>query len=94
MYIGVCEVKLRAVWVHSLKEKRMIVRRITDRVAQKFNVSIAEIADLDVHQSIIIGIASISNSRDVVEQTLDKVVDFIESITDAEILDINIELIN
>ena len=94
MYIGVCEIKLRAVWVHSLKEKRMVVRRITERVAQKFNVSITEIADLDIHQSIIIGVAAISNSKEMLEKRLDQVIDFIENITDAEILDINIELIS
>ncbi|MGL4344011.1 MAG: DUF503 domain-containing protein [Cellulosilyticaceae bacterium] len=94
MNVGVCEIKLRAVWVQSLKEKRMVVRRITERVANKFNVSIAEIEDLDKHQSIIIGIAVVSNSREMVQKILDQVVDFVESITDAEVLDVDIEVIN
>lgn len=94
MYIGTCEVKLRVSWVHSLKEKRMVVRRITERIVHKFNISIAEVDDLDIHQSIIIGMACVSNSRQIVEQTLDHVLKYMEEITEAEILDIDIEVIS
>lgn len=94
MYIGTCEVKLRASWVHSLKEKRMVVRRITERIAHKFNISIAEVDDLDIHQSIIIGMACVSNSRQIAEQILDNVLKYMEEITEAEILDIDIEVIS
>lgn len=94
MYIGIGEVKLRAPWVHSLKEKRMVVRRITERVAHKFNVSIAEVSDLDIHQSIVIGMATVSNSKEIAEQVINSIVEFIEGITDAEILSIDIEVIS
>ena len=39
-YITVYKITLRASYVHSLKEKRMIVRSITQRLKNKFNISI------------------------------------------------------
>ena len=61
MIIGIGTIYLRANWVHSLKEKRMIVKSITAKVRNKFNVSIAEVENQDIHQSIVLGIASVSN---------------------------------
>ena len=43
MLVGVCCVELYLTSVQSLKEKRGIVKSIKTRIAQKFNVSIAEV---------------------------------------------------
>lgn len=44
MKILVMEVSIRVSWVNSLKEKRMIVRSITQRLKNKFNISIGEVS--------------------------------------------------
>ena len=93
MVIGTGKVYLHANWVHSLKEKRMIVKSITAKVQNKFNVSVAEIEDLDLHQSIVIGLACVSNSTKVANSIIQSVVNFIESNTEAELLDYQIEII-
>ena len=62
MKIGYLEIKLGAPWVHSLKEKRMIVRSIIAKVRQSFNVSIHEIGTQDEHQIITLGVTTGSNS--------------------------------
>jgi uncharacterized protein YlxP (DUF503 family) len=93
MIIGTGKVYLHANWVHSLKEKRMIVKSITAKVQNKFNISVAEIEDMDLHQSIVIGLACVSNSSKVANSTIQNAVNFIESNTEAELLDYQIEII-
>lgn len=93
MIIGTGKVHLHANWVHSLKEKRMIVKSITAKVQNKFNISVAEIEDMDLHQSIVIGLACVSNSVKVANSTIQNAVNFIESNTEAELLDYQIEII-
>lgn len=88
MIIGVASIKLYAPWVHSLKEKRMVVKSIITKVQNKFNVSITEVDEHDTHQTIIIGIACIAGTVALASSTIDKVIRFTEENTDAEILDI------
>ena len=51
--------RLRASWVHSLKEKRMIVKSLIAKLQNRFHVSAAEIDEQDTHQIIVIGVAAI-----------------------------------
>ena len=88
MKILLIKIELRAEWVHSLKEKRMIVLSLCKRLTNKFNVSVSEVDHQDVHQSIVIGICSVGTSRDVLQALKEKILDFIEDNTDAELLKI------
>ena len=45
MNIATITLRLHAPWVHSLKEKRMIVKSIIAKLQNKFHVSSAEILD-------------------------------------------------
>ncbi len=45
MFVATIIFKLRAPWVHSLKEKRMIVKSLVAKLQNKFHVSEAEIMD-------------------------------------------------
>ncbi len=84
-------VKLRASWVHSLKEKRMIVRSIVQKLKNKFNVSVSEIDDRDIHQIIVIGIVGICGNSSHTDYIMENIIDFIEIHTDAELIDITKE---
>ncbi len=57
MKILIMRLELRAEWVNSLKEKRMIVLSLTKRISNKFNVSVSEVDLQDVHERIGIGIS-------------------------------------
>jgi uncharacterized protein YlxP (DUF503 family) len=92
MIVATAQLKFYAPWVHSLKEKRMVVKSIIAKTHHKFPVSIAEVADQDVHQSIIIGIAYISGTVSFADQVMDKVISFIEKNTEAELVDIQREI--
>lgn len=89
MIVGVLEIRLRAVWVESLKQKRMIVKSLIAKIRNKFNVSAAEVSDNDNHKIIVIGIAYISNEIVQIDSALDNIINFIENNTEAEILNID-----
>lgn len=93
MVIGTAQIQLSASWVHSLKEKRMVVKSIVDKVKNKFNVSVAEVDTQDYHQTITIGIACVSNDNRHADSMLSQVINFIEDNTDAVVQDIHTELI-
>ncbi|MDF2890357.1 MAG: hypothetical protein K0R80_724 [Clostridia bacterium] len=93
MIIGTGKIYLYASWVHSLKEKRMVVKSVIDKVKHRFNVSIAEIENLDMHQSIVIGIACVSNSTKHANSSIQNVIEYIEQNTDAVLENIEIEIL-
>lgn len=58
----------------------------------KFNVSVSEIDEQDIHQTIVIGIAGIGGTSAQLDSTMENIVNFIESNTDAEIIGIEEEV--
>lgn len=92
MKIAALTLKLYAPWVHSLKEKRMIVKSLLAKLRNKFQVSAAEINDQDVHQSIIIGIAAIVPHNAQADSIMEEIVRFVEETTEAEIVEEEREL--
>ena len=79
--------RLRASWVHSLKEKRTIVKRLVAKLQNRFHVSAAEIEEQDVHRSIVIGVAAIVPNNAFADSLMDEISSFVESNTEAEITD-------
>lgn len=93
MKILVMKLEFRAEWVHSLKEKRMIVLSVCKRLSNKFSISVAEVDFQDIHQSIGIGISAVGTSKDILYSLKEKIIDFVEDNTDAELLKIEEEII-
>ncbi len=87
MRIATITFRLRAPWVHSLKEKRMIVKSLVAKLQNKFHVSAAEIDEQDVHQIIVIGVASIVPHNAMADSLMDEISEFVESNTEAEIVE-------
>ncbi len=93
MIIGSAEIKMHIPWSHSLKEKRMVVKSILAKVQNKFNVSVAETGEQDIHQIALIGLACVAPDGNTAQGILDNIISYIESITDAEVIDIQKEII-
>ncbi len=94
MSVGVCRVKLRFPENLSLKGKRQILKSITARLRNKFNVSVAEVDDQELWQLATLGICCVSNNNRYTNEVLSKAVDFIISgRLDVEILDYEIEIL-
>ena len=71
--IGVMTLELRIEHAHSLKEKRHVVKSLKDRLRLKFNVSVAEIDDMDLHNSAVLAVATVSPSRPFAEKVMQAV---------------------
>ena len=94
MNVGVCKVSLRLPENLSLKGKRQVVKSITARVGNKFNVSIAEVDDQNLWQLATLGICCVSNDKRYTNEVLSKVVNFItNSRFEVEILNCEIEIL-
>lgn len=93
MFIGTLKIQLIADWCHSLKEKRMVVNKIIDNCRHRFNISISEFEDLDMHNSIILGIALVSNNKIHAESSIQKILNYIEDLTEAIVANYFIEII-
>ena len=68
--VGVMTLELRIEQAHSLKEKRHVVKGLKERLRNKFNVSVAEIDDMDLHNSAVLAVATVSSSRPFAEKVL------------------------
>lgn len=76
---------------HSLKEKRMILRRLKDGLGTRFNVSVAEVGFQDLWQRSLLAAAMVSNSRASVEQQSARVIQEVEQIAPSELVRHHVE---
>jgi len=94
MNVGVCKVQLRLPENLSLKGKRQVLKSITTRVRNKFDVSVGEVDDQDLWQLATLGICCVSNSGRYANEVLSKVVDFIVySRFEVEVVSYEIEIL-
>jgi len=71
-----------------------VLKSITSRVANKFNVSVAEVDDNDTWQLATLGISCVSNDKRHANEILSRVADYISDARfEVEILDYKIEII-
>lgn len=94
MIIGACTIVLHLPGVHSLKEKRSIVKSVLARLRNEFNVSTAEVDAQDSHGRAVLGIACVSASSEYARGQLEAVVRWIEEQRpDVPVIDYEIELL-
>jgi uncharacterized protein YlxP (DUF503 family) len=92
--VGICKVKLRLPDNLSLKGKRQVVKSVTARLKNKFNVSVAEVEDNDLWQLATIAICFVSNDKRFTNEVLSKAVEMVvNSQGDFEMLDYEIEIL-
>jgi uncharacterized protein YlxP (DUF503 family) len=63
MFVGVARLTLQIADSGSLKSKRQVLRRVTERLKARFNVSVAEVEDQDLWQRATIALAVVSADR-------------------------------
>jgi uncharacterized protein YlxP (DUF503 family) len=78
MHVGILTLHLSLEGAHSLKDKRQVVRSLTQHLRNKFNASVAEVADLDVWRRATVGVAVVSNDPRFANQVLSQVVNHVE----------------
>jgi len=92
MFVGVCTIELHIPESGSLKTKRQSLRSIKDRIRNTFNVSVAEVDGNDLWQKSSLAVAAVSNDKAHLNQTLDHVVNMVQSVPELSLLDYHIEI--
>ncbi len=95
MNVGICRIKLHISESQSLKDKRRIVKSVITRLKNQYNISVAEVDDQDLWQLVTLGISCVSNQNQHVEETLSRVMSFIENnYPELEIVDRQTEILS
>lgn len=94
MVVGILRLTLFLPENHSLKGKRGVIKKIKSRVANVFNVSIAECDAHDLWQRAVLGICQVGTDVPHVDGALRQVVRFIEDLQVAEVGEDHIEVIH
>lgn len=94
MVIGVAVITLRLHECRSLKAKRRIIKSIIQKIRNNFNVSVSEVGSNDIYQKGEIGIAMAGTDRQLINSKIDKLLNLIDDIGLAEIVDTDMEIIN
>jgi len=92
MVVGVCTVDIHFPESGSLKSKRQILKRIKDRIRNRFNVSLAEVENNDLWQRTTLGVAAVANQGKFVNQILSQVIEHLQTESGIVVLDYSMEL--
>ena len=79
MTIGLLEAKFSLPEAHSLKDKRMLVRSMKERVIARMNVSAAEVDNQDFWKSAKFAFVTVSGDRKIAEKRISDLLTFIRS---------------
>jgi len=91
--IGTLKVTLYIPESGSLKSKRRVLRSIKDRLRSQFNVSVAEVEHHDLWQKTAIAVALVTKDRKHADQSLQKILNRIESYRLAEVIGVEREIL-
>lgn len=93
MIIGICTCEIFIYNANSLKAKRSVVKSIIEKSKNRFNISISEVGENDKWQRGLIAFATVSNDKKIVEETLERVIEFFNSYSEIEIISIEKEIL-
>lgn len=93
MVIGCLQASISIPSAQSLKDKRMVLRSLKDRMLNKMNVSVAEVDHQDVWKSCILAVVTVAAGKDVVERRLSDVSAFIRSNPEIVLVDFRLEIL-
>jgi uncharacterized protein YlxP (DUF503 family) len=87
MTVGIARLTLFLSASHSLKEKRMVLRRLKAHVREKFNAAIAEVGENELWQRAAVGVTVVGNEKAHTEASLDEVIRFVREHADVTHVD-------
>lgn len=91
MIVAVMSVELYLPGSLSLKDKRAVLRRLKDRIGNKFNVSIAEVDYQDKWQRAQLGVAQVGADYKYLEKSMHLIFDIMDNADDCEVIEHLIE---
>ncbi|MFH0839178.1 MAG: DUF503 domain-containing protein [Candidatus Omnitrophota bacterium] len=93
MFVGVLRLELYLTDGLSLKDKRMRLKSLIERLKNKFNISISEVDEQDKWQKAVLGVAFIGNDKNFVHKVLCKVVDSVRDNRNMDIVNYSTEIL-
>jgi len=93
MIIGILKLELFLPVPNSLKAKRAILKKVINRLRNTFNISVSELDYQDLWQRSVIGVSIIGSEKRYLNGVMDKVVDFVETVDDVQLLNYSLEFI-
>ncbi|MGW8377855.1 DUF503 domain-containing protein [Streptomyces sp. ODS28] len=88
MYVGTLSFDLLLGDVHSLKQKRSVVRPIVAELQRKYAVSVAETGEQDLYRRATIGLAAVSGNPGHVTDVLDRCERLVAARPEVELLSV------
>ena len=92
MIIGVLTLDFRLHGHRSLKDKRKVSLSLKQKLRNKFNVAVAEVEAMDVHDRLVLGVVTTANETTKVESRLAKAMAMVEAISPVELTRCNTEI--
>jgi uncharacterized protein len=89
--VGLLHLELHVVQASSLKDKRQVIKSFKDRLANRFNVSVAEVDRLDNHRYAVLAVAMVSNDKQYIEGALQQIVRLASTHRDMLLANSNVE---
>lgn len=86
MLIGAALIELSLPDAESIKARRRVARAVTDRLRQRFNLSVAEVGDPDDRHRVRLGCVAVGIDRGRLHSHLEGVLRFVERLGLAEIV--------
>lgn len=94
MVVGICQLTFHLPGIRSLKGKRQIVRKLCERLRNRFQISVSEVGAQDRYQEARIGIALVSNEARVLHSLLDNILEAITQMQLAPLVDRQFEILH
>lgn len=91
MKVGTLCIRLMIRDAASLKDKRRVIKSLKDRIRNKFNAAVAEVAEQDLWQKVVLGVVTVGNDGQFINSVLSQIINFILAITSIEIIDYSLE---
>ena len=88
MFVGALELDVLLGDVHSLKEKRSVVRPVLAEIRRKYEVSVAEAGHLDLPRRALVGVSVVAADAEHVRDVLDACERLVAGRTEVELLSV------
>jgi uncharacterized protein YlxP (DUF503 family) len=86
MIVSVALFEIHIPYAQSLKDKRMVVKSLRDKLRHRFEISAGEVGLHDVHQRARLGLSFVSIDDASADGMLDRVLAFVETNSDATLI--------
>ena len=93
MFVGICRIELHLPGCQSLKDKRVLLRSLLDRLRKRYNLSVAEVDGQDLWQRCTLGFSNVNSSKGGAERTIAEVIRYVEREDEMEIIKCEVDVL-